>query len=741
MQLPPPPGSGMAGRGRGVPPPPVALGRGRGRAPPRIVPTAGAPLVPPPSNVQTIPPASLVPVGRGRGGVVAAPPVAAPAGRGAPVPVVKASPAADPLGKVPAYPPGLANKTVLSYLKQLEWPPTALYEGLRRWVLGKVPPGGMDLQALQVVLAGDPLHEQLLGEVYPGGVAELVESNPDTFRLEGTRVWGCARRVRQQVDGEAEDEARRLRRVNRDRKVREAPSDEAGMTDKQKQAAAQERAAALLILHREDLDEDVNIMTARLGRRPELLSAAELQELCDGPCSGKPALLVHALTQLERLGNEVHAGRCPPGQLEERRASILSSTAAAAAASPPARASRTTAAPALEQPVPPRGGSDFRSLPLDVIDRPEAFLAGMAEVARKNAGVDPLGGCLPVLYTGPDVNAPREIPEPPPLVTAALPLTHDVGDGDAAMEEGPAAPTTITVFGLRTLLSGSHPVARVQLAGLFANKLRQVCGGRDYDVRCVKYGADAVVLTMTDCTPLFEIINMRRQVDVARFPLLYAAYGVVEEAGDEEAQGSGPPVTDATMEDDAEEMEVWRPDADRQHGCALTDLHVAPEPREMWLTREVEWNMWTCGMGEGDMLLSSAGVFRSIEDMLQENFEPPAHAYDPCPYPNPEGLDGLVAPWHLAAKGRRGGKVYLKPPPSCLQAWMTKAVEECRHGLHIVAVLPLHSPWLRTERAMALMGRYARWPILQEPLVNPARPEQLHPTDLLAFYMDPKTHD
>jgi hypothetical protein len=64
--------------------------------------------------------------------------------------------------------------------------------------------------------------------------------------------------------------------------------------------------------------------------------------------------------------------------------------------------------------------------------------------------------------------------------------------------------------------------------------------------------------------------------------------------------------------------------------------------------------------------------------------------FDPCPYPLPEGFDGLTCEW--------GGRNYVNPPFGSIMhqgrkkgptAWMRKAIEEHRKGKLVVIVYPV----------------------------------------------------
>ena len=64
--------------------------------------------------------------------------------------------------------------------------------------------------------------------------------------------------------------------------------------------------------------------------------------------------------------------------------------------------------------------------------------------------------------------------------------------------------------------------------------------------------------------------------------------------------------------------------------------------------------------------------------------------FDPCPYPLPEGFDGLTCEW--------GKSNYVNPPFGSIihqgkkkgpTAWVRKAIEECRKGKRVVLVYPV----------------------------------------------------
>jgi len=59
--------------------------------------------------------------------------------------------------------------------------------------------------------------------------------------------------------------------------------------------------------------------------------------------------------------------------------------------------------------------------------------------------------------------------------------------------------------------------------------------------------------------------------------------------------------------------------------------------------------------------------------------------FDACPYPRPEGFDGLTVEW--------GESTYVNPPFSGPTAWVRKAIEENKKGKQVVFVFPIYK-WI-----------------------------------------------
>jgi len=68
-------------------------------------------------------------------------------------------------------------------------------------------------------------------------------------------------------------------------------------------------------------------------------------------------------------------------------------------------------------------------------------------------------------------------------------------------------------------------------------------------------------------------------------------------------------------------------------------------------------------------------------DLYQELKDEFEFDFDPCPYPRPEGFDGLEVEW--------GDSNYVNPPFKGPTAWVRKAISECQKGKKVVFVFPI----------------------------------------------------
>lgn len=76
--------------------------------------------------------------------------------------------------------------------------------------------------------------------------------------------------------------------------------------------------------------------------------------------------------------------------------------------------------------------------------------------------------------------------------------------------------------------------------------------------------------------------------------------------------------------------------------------------------------------------LTPPELMKALQDEFQFDF-------DACPYPRPEGFDGLTAEW--------GNSTYVNPPFSGPTAWVRKAIAEQKKGKRVVFVFPIYK-WI-----------------------------------------------
>jgi hypothetical protein len=108
-----------------------------------------------------------------------------------------------------------------------------------------------------------------------------------------------------------------------------------------------------------------------------------------------------------------------------------------------------------------------------------------------------------------------------------------------------------------------------------------------------------------------------------------------------------------------------------------------------------------------------------IYAQLNEEF---GFTFDPCPYPKPDGSDGLTCNW--------GESNYVNPPFGSIihegkkkgpTAWARKAIEEHRKGKRVVLVYPIDKWVLMLLEAGAMVRnlRDVRWLATEDGSVGP----------------------
>ena len=105
----------------------------------------------------------------------------------------------------------------------------------------------------------------------------------------------------------------------------------------------------------------------------------------------------------------------------------------------------------------------------------------------------------------------------------------------------------------------------------------------------------------------------------------------------------------------------------------------------IWLEYEPVTNKFHVGNGEDDKhyWLTPPELYAKLDALYRFDF-------DPCPYPLPDGFDGLTAEW--------GQSNYVNPPFGSIihagkkkgpTAWVRKAIKEFRKGKRVVLVYPI----------------------------------------------------
>ncbi len=100
--------------------------------------------------------------------------------------------------------------------------------------------------------------------------------------------------------------------------------------------------------------------------------------------------------------------------------------------------------------------------------------------------------------------------------------------------------------------------------------------------------------------------------------------------------------------------------------------------------------------------------------------------FDPCPYPRPEGFDGLTSEW--------GASNYVNPPFKGPTAWVRKALAEYAKGKRVIFVFPVDKWVLMLLAAGAIVRNLGdvRWCAVEDSL--PGKGTGRH---IACFILDP----
>eukprot|EP00928_Gymnodinium_smaydae_P020199 TRINITY_DN17811_c0_g3_i2.p1 TRINITY_DN17811_c0_g3~~TRINITY_DN17811_c0_g3_i2.p1 ORF type:complete len:898 (+),score=69.44 TRINITY_DN17811_c0_g3_i2:194-2887(+) len=96
------------------------------------------------------------------------------------------------------------------------------------------------------------------------------------------------------------------------------------------------------------------------------------------------------------------------------------------------------------------------------------------------------------------------------------------------------------------------------------------------------------------------------------------------------------------------------------------------------------------GIKASDIRITCDSVFRACLEWTGVNWNCQGAA-DPCPWPVPDGMDGLECCWAELAAASNHERIYLNAPWSRVDAWIQKATREVQKGPQVLAIVPL---WL-----------------------------------------------
>ena len=715
LPLPPPPAVILSGKGRGrgsaVPPPPtVGLTiPGRGQV------AAVSAKVPPLPVIPSLPTIPSLPVTSTASSSPAVIPAKTVMQMPKPLPSRPVIPGPPPVGAQRKR-EGIrttVTPAVNVILSQLGWPATFVHEGLRRWAVKKVlaAQGVVSLRLLGVVLAGDALRTKLLEEVYEGGVTEFLKAFPDTFKIGTTdeqliSVYGSTT-IGLTQSPEEEDEVKFNRRQDRDRCLKEQwSSEDLGKTDKQKASVMESRQKRIRKLHWEDVEEDKQVKSTRLKDCP-YVTESELNEIL-----GMGMGVVDVLTQIEKLVTAITSGRLTKQKLNEQKTALIKS-ARTVAANRLATGNKLTSNNRrlfddgqFHDVSDSESSSDSDDLNGNL--GPETSLDYLKLLPSESEALHSSLLSFNVLFPGSNSCSQKSLFDMAltPDDGATNDLNSDLQPID--MKLTPGKKTMITVAGLRRQLPAAS-FTDEDVVGMFSRKLKQLYF-QDYNISLRIRTDDRVVFDMSDATPLHELVNVSRQFDPLKYPLLHAHYGDMEDS-----------LVPVRISPPQRSSSDWMPQLNERNGIVLSKRRhlINKSELELSVTKDMEWTIRNWGIVESDIRLSTPEFFSRISSLTENtSWQPPA-AYDPCPYPVPIGFDGLSTDWLDESKSHKG-LVFLHPPYSRVSSWMQKALFECSRGVQVLATIPRTSPWLRSREATTSLALFSRWPVLGQKLRNPA---------------------
>jgi hypothetical protein len=152
------------------------------------------------------------------------------------------------------------------------------------------------------------------------------------------------------------------------------------------------------------------------------------------------------------------------------------------------------------------------------------------------------------------------------------------------------------------------------------------------------------------------------------------------------------------------------------------------------LAAQIEATTERFGIPLSDIRTTGFGVFCAAHLFTGVDWRPP-RAFDPCPWPVPEGFDGLRDDWlPRSGKSRR---VFLNPPFSRCDEWIDKAEKEHKQGVEILAVVS--AQWIKsTPGRHKLLTEHANKLLWQAEFFMPSSRYPMDPLDVYLLWFIPR---